>query len=75
MSGVAVMVPEFVPLDGDRLSQLALSDAVQSIDPPPVFDTLTVLGGGVGAPGRRTEGQAAGAHRQGPEALRDRRSG
>ena len=32
-----MIVPAFVPLPGATLSQLALSDAVQSIVPPPVF--------------------------------------
>ena len=44
--GVTVTVPPFVPLAGDTLSQLALSDAVQSIDPPPVFETANVLAAG-----------------------------
>jgi len=35
-----------VPLAGDTLSQLALSDAVQSIEPPPVLLTDNVLAAG-----------------------------
>ena len=44
--GVAVTVPAFVPLPGDTLSQEALSDAVQLIEPLPVLLTDTVLAAG-----------------------------
>src|SRR3954463_5591706 len=37
IEGVAVIVPAFVPLAGDTLSQVALSDAVQSKVSPPVL--------------------------------------
>ena len=50
MSGVAVIVPEFVPLAGDRPSQLALSEAVQLMLPPPVLLTDSVLAAGFGPP-------------------------
>ena len=46
IDGVTVTVPPFVPLPGDTLSQLALSDAVQSSEPPPAFDTANVLAAG-----------------------------
>src|SRR3954470_4215591 len=46
IDGVTVIVPVFVPLAGDRLSHVALSAAVQSIDPPPVLLTDSVLAAG-----------------------------
>ena len=48
--GVTVTVPAFVPLPGDTLIQAALSDAVQSIDPLPVFDTANVFAAGDAPP-------------------------
>jgi hypothetical protein len=50
IDGVTVIVPEFVPLAGDTLSQLALSDAVQFIEPPPVLLTVSVLAAGLEPP-------------------------
>ena len=50
IDGVTVTVPAFVPLPGDTLSQLTPSDAVQSIDPPPVFETANVLAAGDAPP-------------------------
>ena len=50
IDGVAVIVPALVPLAGDTLSQLALSDAVQSIEPPPVLLTDKVLAAGLAPP-------------------------
>ena len=50
IEGVTVIVPEFVPLVGDTLSHVALSDAVQSIDPPPVLLTDSVLAAGLAPP-------------------------
>ena len=50
IDGVTVIVPALVPLPGERLSQLALSDAVQSIDPPPVLVTDSVLAAGLDPP-------------------------
>ena len=50
IDGVTVTVPAFVPLPGDTIIQLALSDAVQSIDPLPVFDTANVLAAGDAPP-------------------------
>jgi hypothetical protein len=46
MVGVAVTVPAFVPLPGETLSQVALSDAVQLIEPLPVLLTETVFAAG-----------------------------
>ena len=46
IDGVTVIVPAFVPLAGDTLSHVALSDAVQSIVPPPVLLTASVLAAG-----------------------------
>src|SRR5258708_2685950 len=46
MVGVAVTVPALAPLPGDTLSQVTFSDAVQLIEPEPVFETLTVLAAG-----------------------------
>jgi hypothetical protein len=48
--GVTVMVPELVPLAGATLSHVALSDAVQSIDPAPVLLTDSVLAAGLEPP-------------------------
>src|SRR3954451_12875682 len=45
--GVAVTVAAFVPPVGDTLSHAAFSDAVQLIEPEPVFETLTVLVAGL----------------------------
>src|SRR4051794_28355689 len=50
MSGVTVTVPEPVPAAGDRLSQLAFSEAVQLSEPPPLLPTLSVLAGGLEPP-------------------------
>jgi hypothetical protein len=50
IAGVTVIVPELVPLAGDTLSQLAVSDAVQSMDPPPVLLTASVLAAGLEPP-------------------------
>src|SRR4051794_24647441 len=50
IDGVTVIVPVFVPVAGDRLSHVALSDAVQSIDPPPVLLTESVLAAGSDPP-------------------------
>src|SRR3954463_12364592 len=49
-AGVTLMVPAFVPLAGDRLSQAAPSEAVQSIEPPPVLLTASVLAAGLEPP-------------------------
>ena len=47
-------VPPLVPLPGVTVSQLAFSDAVQSIVPPPVLLTAKVLAAGLEPPcGRR----------------------
>ncbi len=46
IDGVAVIVPALVPLVGDRLSQLAPSDAVQFSVPPPLLLTDSVLAAG-----------------------------
>ena len=50
IDGVAVIVPALVPLVGDRLSQLAPSDAVQFSVPPPVLLTDSVLAAGFDDP-------------------------
>ena len=50
IDGVTVIVPAFVPLVGDTLSQAAPSEAVQSIDPPPVLLTASVLAAGLEPP-------------------------
>ena len=50
IDGVTVTVPAFVPLAGDTLIQVALSDAVQSSEPPPVFETASVLAAGLAPP-------------------------
>ena len=50
IDGVTVIVPAPVPLAGDTLSQLALSDAVQSSVPEPAFDTLSVFAAGLEPP-------------------------
>jgi hypothetical protein len=50
IDGVTVTVPEFVPLAGATLSQLAFSDAVQSSEPPPVFEIDSVLAAGLAPP-------------------------
>jgi hypothetical protein len=50
MDGVTVTVPPFVPLAGATLSQLALSDAVQFMDPPPVLETVIVFAAGLAPP-------------------------
>src|SRR5690349_6778203 len=50
MSGVTVIVPESVPPEGERLSQLALSDAVQLRVPPPALLTPIVFAAGLGPP-------------------------
>ena len=50
IDGVTVTVPAFVPLPGDTLSHVALSDAVQSIEPPPVLDTESVFAAGLAPP-------------------------
>ena len=50
IDGVAVIVPLLVPLVGDRLSQLALSEAVQFIVPPPALVTVSVLAAGLAPP-------------------------
>ncbi len=50
IDGVAVIVPVLVPLAGDRLSQVAVSVAVQSIEPPPVLLTASVLAAGFAPP-------------------------
>ena len=48
--GVTVTVPALVPLPGETLIQLALSDAVQSIEPLPVLLTANVLAAGEAPP-------------------------
>ena len=53
IDGVTVIVPEFVPLVGETLSQVAFSDAVQFIDPPPVLDTDSVFAAGFAPPSAR----------------------
>src|SRR3954451_23395404 len=50
MEGVAVIVPLFVPLVGDSVSQLALSEAVQFMVPPPALVTVSVLAAGLEPP-------------------------
>ena len=50
IDGVTVIVPALVPLVGDRLSQLALSDAVQFSVPPPALLTDSVLAAGLAPP-------------------------
>src|SRR5256714_9770465 len=50
MGGVAVIVPLLAPLVGERLSQLALSEAVQFIVPPPALVTVSVLAAGLDPP-------------------------
>ena len=50
MSGVTLIVPALVPLPGDTLSQLALSDAVQLIEPPPELATASDLAAGLAPP-------------------------
>src|SRR5690349_17993811 len=46
IDGVTVIVPVSVPLAGDRLSHVALPDAVQFIVSPPVLLTDSVLAAG-----------------------------
>jgi hypothetical protein len=47
---VAVTVPLSVPDDGERINHPAVSLAVQASVPPPVFETLNVLGAGLAPP-------------------------
>ena len=48
---MAVIVPPFVPLaPATGSTSGALSDAVQSIDPPPAFATVSVFAAGLGPP-------------------------
>src|SRR3954453_16425666 len=60
VDGVTVIVPPLVPLAGDTVSQLALSDPVQSMDPPPVFETDSVLAAGLGPPATAENDSEAG---------------
>jgi hypothetical protein len=60
IDGVTVTVPAFVPLAGATLSQLALSDAVQFSEPPPVFETASVFAAGLGPPATAENESAAG---------------
>jgi hypothetical protein len=48
--GVTVIVPAFVPLPGETVSQVALSATVQSIAPPPVLLTDSVFAAGLAPP-------------------------
>jgi hypothetical protein len=50
IDGVTVIVPELVPLPGETLNHVSLSDAVQSIDPPPVLLTDSVFAAGLDPP-------------------------
>ena len=64
IDGVTVIVPAFVPLAGETLSQLALSDAVQLIVPPPVLLTDSVLAAGLAPPAVALNDRLAGRDRQ-----------
>src|SRR2546423_1177145 len=68
IEGVTVIVPVFVPLAGDTLSHVALSDAVQSIDPPPVLLTDSVLAAGSEPPAVAEKDRLAGWVLGGPRA-------
>ena len=60
IDGVTVIVPAFVPLVGDTLSHVALSDAVQSIVSPPVLLTASVLAAGSEPPAVAVKARLAG---------------
>ena len=50
-----------MPLAGDTLNQVWLSDAVQFNVPPPVFDTFTVCAAGLAPPAVAVNDRLAGA--------------
>ena len=60
VDGVTVIVPALVPLAGDTLNQVALSEAVQSSEPPPVLEIVSVFAAGLAPPATAENESAAG---------------